>query len=71
MWTLLSKSGQEAYQSKAGWGAYLLVRTCDRDRGQLEVMTYSLKEDNLVDDLVEDFLTRKPENELSAFLVSL
>ena len=71
MWTLLSKSGQEARQSKAGWGAYLPVRTCDRDRGQLEVMTYSLREDNLVDDLGEDFLTRKPKMNFPFFGVAV
>ena len=71
MWTLLSKSGQEAYQSKAAWGAYLPVRTCDRDRGQLEVMTYSLREDNLVDDLGEDFLTRKPKMNFRFFGVAV
>lgn len=67
----LSKSSQEAWQSKAVWVAHLPVRTCDRDRRQLEVMTYALREDNLVDDLGEYFLTRKPEMNFRFFGVAV
>ena len=35
------------------------------------MMTYSLREDNLVDDLVEDFLTRKPKMNFRFFGVAV